>query len=220
MARKGLTGMGGLNRREALEFGLAHLHLLPALEAHSPDGTLDKVDSVAVEALVNAADTARRPGNGDPGALALHLVPQLLLVTLTEVLDDGRFHRKLDPVEREEPNDVPNPDDSDPPAGDTGDVRERPVGERGNDRRDELSNAESDEESIRGPLHKEEAVRTSNEDESLGDNSDLEVDDHVDDRVVDVFGLARSIAQRDSELVLKEGGLEDDDQKRNAAEHQ
>ena len=55
------------------------------------------------------------------------------------------------------------------------------------------------------PLHEAPSVRSSNEDKSLRDDGDLEVDDHVSLGVGDVLdGL-------DSESVLKELGIVHDD---------
>jgi hypothetical protein len=72
----------------------------------------------------------------------------LLLVTLAEVLDDSSLHGEFDTIEGEEPNEVPYPDNSDPSAGDAGDLSEWPVTESGNEGGDELSKAEGDEERI------------------------------------------------------------------------
>ena len=54
-------------------------------------------------------------------------------------------------------------------------------------------------------------MRTGDEDESLRDDGNLEVDDRVQLRVVRVDGEGRREA--DTELVLEEGGLLDDDDK-------
>lgn len=55
------------------------------------------------------------------------------LATAAECFDYCGFHGKLNEVEREEPDDVPHPDDPDPPARDGSDVREAPVGIGGDD---------------------------------------------------------------------------------------
>jgi len=82
---------------------------------------------------VNAADSARRACNGHSGALALDFRLELLLVTLTEVLDDGSLHGKLDTVQGQEPDNVPYPDDTNPATRDTGDLSEWPVAVGGDD---------------------------------------------------------------------------------------
>jgi len=63
-----------------------------------------------------------------------------------EVFEHGSLHRKLDQVERQEPDDVPHPDGTDPTSGDAIDPGEVPVSVR--DRRDELRNAEDTKERV------------------------------------------------------------------------
>jgi hypothetical protein len=195
MTSERLASMCGLDRRKALELGLTHLDLLSALEADAASSTLDERNTIPIQALVDTSNAAGSAGNGDTCALALDLVPQLLLVALAEVLDDGSLHRELDTVEREEPDEVPYPDNSDPSAGDACDLGERPVAECSDDGRDKLGNAERNHKRIRRPLHKEEAMRASDEDEGLRDDGDLEVNDHVNDWIVGILGSARSTRQ-------------------------
>ena len=92
------------------------------------------------------------------------------------------------------------------------DVSEAPVGVDSDDRRNELSQAEGEHEGVRRALHEEEAVRTGDEDERLRDDGDLEVDDRVQLPVVRVDG--EGSRKRNAELVLEEGRLLDDDDKR------
>ena len=106
----------------------------------------------------------------------------------------------------------PNPDDTNPATRDTVDVSEAPVGVDSDDRRNELSQAEGEHEGVRRALHEEEAVRTGDEDERLRDDGDLEVDDRVQLPVVRVDG--EGSRKRNAELVLEEGRLLDDDDKR------
>ena len=108
----------------------------------------------------------------------------------------------------------PNPDDTNPATRDRVNLGEAPVGEASNDRRDELRNAEGTHERVRGTLHEEEAVRTGDEDKSLRDNGNLEVDDHVELRVV-VVDAAGGRVELDTELVLEERRLDDRDNKDN-----
>jgi len=56
-------------------------------------------------------------------------------------------HSEFDQIEREEPNNVPNPDDTDPRRIDMFNISESPIGKSGNDRRNQLSNDESPHES-------------------------------------------------------------------------
>ena len=91
------------------------------------------------------------------------------------------------------------------------DVGEAQAGVDGDDRGEELGRAECEHE-IGRSLH-EEAVQTPDEDERLRDDGNLEVDDRVKLRVVRVDGEGRREA--DTELVLEEGRLLDDDNEGN-----
>ena len=98
----------------------------------------------------------------------------------------------------------PNPDDTNPSTLDSLNLSEAPVTVRGNDRRDELRKAERTEQSNRRTLHEEEAVRTSDEDEGLRDDGDLEVDDGVELGVVVVARSGDSAAREgDAELAVE-----------------
>ena len=61
----------------------------------------------------------------------------------------------------------PNPNNPNPTAGNGTDLGEAPVPVSGNDGRDELGNAEGDEQGSRGTFHKEESMGASDEDERL-----------------------------------------------------
>jgi hypothetical protein len=54
-------------------------------------------------------------------------------VTLAERLDNGVLHRKFDPVERNEPDNIPDPDNTDPTSRDTTELCETPVTKGSND---------------------------------------------------------------------------------------
>ena len=97
----------------------------------------------------------------------------------------------------------PNPDDTNPATRDTLDVGEAPVTVHSDDRRNELRNAERTHESERRTLHEEEAVRTRDEDESLRDDGNLEVDDRVKLGVVVVDSLVSTAGEGDAELVVE-----------------
>ena len=90
-------------------------------------------------------------------------------------------------------------------------LREGPVCVSSNDGGDELCNTESTHQGVGRSLHEEEAMRTRDEDERLRDDGNLEVDDRVQLGVVRVDGEGRREA--DTELVLEEGRLLDDDNK-------
>jgi hypothetical protein len=97
------------------------------------------------------------------------------------------------------------------------DLSEAPVGVGGDDGGDDLSDDEGTEEGRRRTLHEEEAVRTGDEDECLRDDGNLEVHNHVELIVVDVLSAAGlSARERDTELVLEEGSLDDDNDKGDA----
>ena len=111
----------------------------------------------------------------------------------------------------------PDPDNTNPATRDTLDVGEAPVGVGGDDGRDDLSDDEGTHERKGGTLHEAETVRASDEDERLGNDSDLEVRNHVQLRVVAVHTRASGRRQRDTELVLEEGRLNDDNNEDDAA---
>ena len=105
----------------------------------------------------------------------------------------------------------PNPDDTNPATRDGLDLREAPVAVCGDDRRDELRNAEGTHEGERRTLHEEEAVRTRDEDEGLRDDGNLEVDDRVELGVVVVLrGRVSAAGEGDAELVVEPGRADDD----------
>jgi hypothetical protein len=190
-----LSSMCGRNGSKALEFALTHLDLLSAFESNAPSSPLYERNTITIQALVDTSNTAGSAGNGNTLALALDFSLQFLLVTLAEVLDDSSLHGEFHTVKWEEPNEVPYPDNSDPSAGDACDLREWPVTESSDDGGDELGDTEGNEERIGWPFHEEEAVRASDEDEGLRDDGDLEVDDHVNDRIIGVLFRAPGIAQ-------------------------
>ena len=110
----------------------------------------------------------------------------------------------------------PNPDNTDPSTRDRVNVGEAPVGVGGDDGGDELGETERTHEGERGTLHEEEAVRTGDEDQSLGDHGDLEVDDHVEFTIVVVASSRRSTTlESDTELVVEPSGADDDSDESN-----
>ena len=90
------------------------------------------------------------------------------------------------------------------------DVSEAPVRIHRDDRGDELSETERSHESDRRTLHKEESVRTGDEDQGLRDDSNLEVDDRVEAAVVVVRRLASAVLEDNTELVVEERRLDAD----------
>ena len=79
-----------------------------------------------------------------------------------------------------------------------------------------MRKAEGTHQRIRRTLHKEEPVGASNEDESLRDDSDLEIDDRVKLRVVVVDMMRRRI-ETDMELPLEEVRLKNNDDENDPA---
>ena len=91
------------------------------------------------------------------------------------------------------------------------DVGEAPVGEGSDDGGDKLGKCEGGHESERGALHEEESVRTGNEDQRLGDDSNLQVDDHVQLPIVVVVSRGSgTVLKHRAELVVEEGCPDDD----------
>ncbi|SRR6266571_6350492 len=104
----------------------------------------------------------------------------------------------------------PDPNDTDPSTRNLLDVGETPIGEAGDDRGHELRQAEGSHQCIRRTFHKEEPVGASNEDERLGDNGNLEIDNRVKLLVV-VVDLTSRRVEVDMELPLEEVRLKDND---------
>lgn len=99
-------------------------------------------------------------------------------------------------------------------------IGEAPVTEGGDDRWDKLSESEGEQESERGTLHEEEAMRTSDENERLGDDSYLQVDNHMELRIIVVVdGRGSTVRESDAKLVVEPGGTDDNSDKGNTAGH-
>jgi hypothetical protein len=109
------------------------------------------------------------------------------------------------------------------PSRNANNLREAPVSVRSNDGRDELGEAEREEERSRGALDKEPRVGSSDEDQGLRDLGDLEVDQHVHLRVVSIDAAEGLVSDGgedcqhrytqvdDAKLVREEGRVDDDD---------
>ncbi len=213
MTSKRFARLCSLDACKPLELALAHLHALPA-KANLTRRALDKRHTIRVQALVDRAHAGLRPRHRHAVGCARDLLVQLSLVPPAQVLDHCRLHRKLDHVKRQEPHDVPHPDDANPSSRDAVNLGEAPVGVDSDDRRDELRDAERTKERVRGHLHEEEAVGTCDEDKCLRDDGHLEVDDHVQLRVVGELGVARQVIEMNAKFILEEVGLENDNDQR------
>ena len=108
----------------------------------------------------------------------------------------------------------PNPNNSNPSTRNGFDISETPVTKSCNDRRDKLCNAERNDKSRRRTFHEEETMRTGDENQSLRNNGDLKVYNHVQLGVVRVNGEIG--IQADTESSLKKGGTDDDNNQRDA----
>lgn len=87
---------------EALQ--LFGLHGNLSTKANLARHPLDERDTIRVQRLVDRGGAGLR--TVDFEASLLDHLGLLALVTLAEILDNGGFHGKLDPIERNEPNDV------------------------------------------------------------------------------------------------------------------
>jgi len=199
--------MGSLDAAESLQ--LLRLDGNLSTKANLASGSLDEGHTVRVQRLVDRGSTRNGLDQGNASSSEGSLRGGTTLAALADILDDGSLHGKLDKVEREEPNDVPDPDDSDPTARNGTDVSEAPVSVRGDDRGNKLGDTEGNDQGDGGSLHEEESVRTGDEDESLGDNRDLKVGDHVEHAIVGNRDT-RPVLEVDTKLALEEIGLQDD----------
>ena len=113
----------------------------------------------------------------------------------------------------------PDPNNTNPSARDGVNLSEAPVGVSSDDGRNELRNGEGTHESDRRTLHEEETMRTGDEDQSLRDDGDLEVDNHVELPVVVVArSRGSAVVERDTEFVVEPSGLDNDRNEGNARE--
>ena len=106
----------------------------------------------------------------------------------------------------------PNPNDSNPSTRNGANLGEAPVSVRGDDGGDELGDAEGNEQGRRRTFHEEEPMGTSDEDEGLGDDRNLQVDNHMEATIISGFNTRRAL-ELDAERILEELGLQDDDHK-------
>ena len=103
---RGVTGEGGtcasgLDAAEALQLLGLDGYLLT--ESNLASRATDERHTVRVHALVDRGRARLSAGNGDTsGGLLSHGS----VVTLTKRLDDSSLHRELDPVERDEPDNI------------------------------------------------------------------------------------------------------------------
>lgn len=151
--------MLGLNRGESVEFVLGHVDLLSLAQTDSVDGSRQPRGSVGVQGLVS------RLSSSDRGTSGVHRVGESGLsgLSLLESLDDGELEGELDQVEGEVPDDVPDPNDTDPSTGDVVHVRETPITETGDDGGDELGQTEGEHKSDGYSGSKGSVIRTSEE---------------------------------------------------------
>jgi len=202
------AGVLSLDATEARQFVGIDINLLT--KAHFPSGTAQERNTVRVQGLVDRGGTGLGTFERDGPTLSSgKLLACLAFAAFMEGLDDGSLHAELDEVERQEPDDVPDPDNTDPSTFNGVNLGEAPIGECSDDTGNNLGNDESTHEGIRRPLHEEESVGTGDEDQSLGDDGDLEVDDRVDLGVIGILRFAEPRSKAGAELVLEEVGVHD-----------
>lgn len=129
----------GQSRHEnsPLKLVLRHRDLGTTPESVGSSGK--EVGSVGVERLVSRRSSVEG-GIGD-GRAGLSGLPPL------ESSDNGLLHDELNTIEREVPDNVPDPDDTNPATRDRVDLTETPVGVGSDDGGDELGETESQHES-------------------------------------------------------------------------
>ena len=86
----------------------------PATETDLASGAADEANTVGVERLVDGSSTGLSASDGNTRLAGLGLGVLLGLALLAQVLDDGSLHRELDQVERDVPDDVLDPNDTNP----------------------------------------------------------------------------------------------------------
>jgi len=98
------TSMGGLDAAESLQ--LLWLDRNLSTKANLSGGPLDERDTIGVQRLVDGGDTRSGLDQGNASSPEGSLIRGTTFATLADVLDDSGFHRKLDEIEREEPNNI------------------------------------------------------------------------------------------------------------------
>lgn len=203
------TTLLSLDGGETAELVLGHGDLGSTLETHTTGGTGEERGSVRVEGLVSGCGTLEfvsvfvdKSWGGLSGLSSL------------KSGDDGTLEQEFDQVEGEVPDNVPDPDDTDPSTGDGFNISETPVGETGNDGGNQLSETEGKHQSDGWSLSPGWTVGTGDEDQSLGDDSDLEVDDHVETVIVNVLVCG------DAKLALEEVGVVDNNEEDDSGQHE
>lgn len=198
------TRLLGLDTGESLKLVLGHGNFRSTLE--SVGSSAEERGSVRVERLMS-----RSSSDQSLSVLVDNGRRSLGGLSLLQVGNDRLLETELDQVEREVPDNVPNPNDTDPSTRDTVHVGETPISESSNDRRDQLSKTEGTHEREGWSLSPRRTVRSSDEDKRLRDDGDLKVDDHVSSSVVDI----NSGVGLDTELVLEEVGVVHDGEQGN-----
>ena len=92
-------------------------------------------------------------------------------------------------------------------------LRETPIAVRSNNRRHELGDTKSKQESDRRTFHEEESMSSGDEYQSLRDNSNLQIGDHMQLWVILVD--RRLAVQAHAEFALEKCSLNDDDDQSN-----
>lgn len=104
MTRQRDTGLSRLDAAEPLQLLGLDRYLLP--KSHLARGTLKERHPVRVQRLVEGRGTGDSPRELQTDPAWLRLEPALDRCVNTEPFDDGGLHRKLDPIQRYEPNDI------------------------------------------------------------------------------------------------------------------
>ena len=106
MTRQRCTRALCLNTAESLQLFWFDGHLAP--QANLPRRPTNERNTIRVQRLVNGRSARLSPSNRNPGTTCrlLHSQPLRLLVTATQPLDDSELHPKLDPIQRNEPDNV------------------------------------------------------------------------------------------------------------------
>lgn len=118
----------------------------------------------------------------------------------------------FDEIQRKEPDQIPEPDNSRPRPATALNVGERPIGPDSNECGDQLSDEESDDQDQRWTFTEEETMRTGDEYQCLTDRRNLKIDDRVEHRMIPA-GIRRRfsivVKLTDTEVIMEERGLND-----------
>ncbi|KAI9252286.1 hypothetical protein BDA99DRAFT_177685 [Phascolomyces articulosus] len=209
-ASQDLSRLVSLSRRETTHFLLIHAQFLAKELLAKVTGLFQRLQRLCTVSVVTGRGRTRH------GRSATRLTTgQRSLVFHKSVLGSkDTLHTKLEEIHGQEPDKVPDPNNTSPIPTTATHISEAPVGIDGNEGSNQLSNNESGHQVNRWTFHEEPAAGTSDENQTLRHNRNLQVDDRVVNMIIDpIIGTGTrvfSTGQFNTKLIMEESGVEHD----------